>query len=77
MTNPFMLERVGAFGGLVVYDGESVDGDFSLRCIAVGHDGDDDVVGVVRAAGRQQLVRRRSTAVDPWVVDVGRRAPST
>jgi hypothetical protein len=54
----------------VVYDGESVDGDFSLRCIAVGHDGvttwsewcalPGDVSSFVVVEG-----------INPWVVDVG------
>jgi hypothetical protein len=54
----------------VVYDGESVDGDFSLRCIAVGHEGETswsewcalpgDVSSFVVVEG-----------INPWVVDVG------
>jgi hypothetical protein len=40
MTNPFVLERVAELDDLAVYDGESVDGDFALRCVAVGkHEG--------------------------------------
>lgn len=70
MVNPFVLERVGVFEELVVYDGESVDGDFALRCIAVGHDGGltwsewcalpGDAASFVVVDGS-----------DPWVVDVG------
>ena len=52
LANPFMLERVGVFSGLVVFDGESVDGDFALRCIAVGHEGD------VRRSARLPRARR-------------------
>lgn len=70
MTNPFVLDRVGTYDDLVVYDGESVDGDFALRCVAIGHDG---------AANWSEwcaLPTDSSTFVvvdgaDPWVAEVG------
>jgi hypothetical protein len=70
LANPFMLERVGAFGGLVVYDGESVDGDFALRCIAVGHDGETTWSEwcALPGDGSSFVV---VDGIDPWVVDVG------
>jgi hypothetical protein len=70
MTNPFMLERVGVFGGLVVYDGESVDGDFALRCIAVGHEGDtfwSEWCALPGDSSSFVVVE----GINPWVVDVG------
>ena len=70
MANPFMLERVGVFGGLVVYDGESVDGDFSLRCIAVGHDGDTTWTEWCALPGDSSSFVVVD-GIDPWVVDVG------
>jgi hypothetical protein len=70
LANPFMLERVGAFGGLVVYDGESVDGDFSLRCIAVGHDGDTTWTEWCALPGDSSSFVVVD-GIDPWVVDVG------
>jgi hypothetical protein len=70
MTNPFMLERVGIFGGLVVYDGESVDGDFALRCVAVGHEGETQWSEwcALPGDGSSFVVVE---GINPWVVDVG------
>jgi hypothetical protein len=70
MVNPFMLERVGAFGGLVVYDGESVDGDFALRCIAIGHDGDTAWSEWCALPGDSSSFVVID-GINPWVVDVG------
>ena len=70
MSNPFVLERVGTFGDLVVYDGESIDGDFSLRCVAVGED------GAATWSEWCALPGDNATFVvvdgsDPWVAEVG------
>jgi hypothetical protein len=70
MTNPFTLERVGVFGGLVVYDGESVDGDFKLRCIAVGHDGETTWSEWCALPGDSSSFVVVE-GINPWVVDVG------
>ncbi|HZB40049.1 MAG TPA: hypothetical protein VE487_03740 [Ilumatobacter sp.] len=70
MTNPFMLERVGVFGGLVVYDGESVDGDFVLRCVAVGHDGETTWSEWCALPGDSSSFVVVE-GINPWVVDVG------
>jgi hypothetical protein len=70
LANPFMLERVGAFGGLVVYDGESVDGDFALRCVAVGHDGETTWSEWCALPGDSSSFVVVD-GIDPWVVDVG------
>lgn len=70
MTNPFMLERVGVFGGLVVYDGESVDGDFALRCIAVGHEGETQWSEWCALPGDSSSFVVVE-GINPWVVDVG------
>jgi hypothetical protein len=70
MANPFMLERVGVFGGLVVYDGESVDGDFALRCIAVGHDGETTWSEWCALPGDSSSFVVVE-GINPWVVDVG------
>jgi hypothetical protein len=70
LTNPFVLERVGESGGLVVYDGVSVDGDFSLRCVAVGHDGATawtEWCALPGDSGTFAVI----DGDDPWVVDVG------
>jgi hypothetical protein len=70
MTNPFMLERVGVFGGLMVYDGESVDGDFALRCVAVGHEGESwwsEWCALPGDSSSFVVVE----GINPWVVDVG------
>ena len=70
LTNPFMLERVGVFSGLVVYDGESVDGDFALRCIAVGHEGESwwsEWCALPGDSSSFVVVE----GINPWVVDVG------
>lgn len=70
MTNPFMLQRVGVFGGLVVYDGESVDGDFALRCVAVGHEGKtmwSEWCALPGDSSSFVVVE----GINPWVVDVG------
>ena len=70
MANPFMLERVGVFGGLVVYDGESVDGDFKLRCVAVGHDGETTWSEWCALPGDSSSFIVVE-GINPWVVDVG------
>lgn len=70
MTNPFMLERVGVFGGLVVYDGESVDGDFALRCVAVGHEGETQWSEWCALPGDSSSFVVVE-GINPWVVDVG------
>jgi hypothetical protein len=70
MTNPFMLERVGVFGGLVVYDGESVDGDFALRCVAVGHEGETSWSEWCALPGDSSSFVVIE-GINPWVVDVG------
>jgi hypothetical protein len=70
MANPFTLERVGVFGGLVVYDGESVDGDFKLRCIAVGHDGETTWSEWCALPGDSSSFIVVE-GINPWVVDVG------
>src|SRR4029079_19363318 len=70
MTNPFMLERVGVFGGLVVYDGESVDGDFALRCIAVGLEGETQWSEWCALPGDSSSFVVVE-GINPWVVDVG------
>jgi hypothetical protein len=70
MTNPFMLERVGIFGGLVVYDGESVDGDFALRCVAVGHEGETQWSEWCALPGDSSSFVVVE-GINPWVVDVG------
>ena len=70
MTNPFMLERVGVFGGLVVYDGESVDGDFALRCVAVGHEGKTSWSEWCALPGDSSSFVVVED-INPWVVDVG------
>ena len=70
MTNPFMLERVGVFGGLVVYDGESVDGDFALRCVAVGREGKTSWSEWCALPGDSSSFVVVED-INPWVVDVG------
>jgi hypothetical protein len=70
LANPFGLERVGVFGGLVVYDGESVDGDFSLRCIAVGHEGETSWSEWCALPGDSSSFVVVED-INPWVVDVG------
>jgi hypothetical protein len=70
MANPFTLDRVGVFGGLVVYDGESVDGDFKLRCVAVGHEGETTWSEWCALPGDSSSFVVVE-GINPWVVDVG------
>jgi hypothetical protein len=70
LTNPFLLERVGEFGELVVYDGLSTDGDFSLRCVAVGREGDTAWTEWCALPGDSSTFAMVDGA-DPWVAEVG------
>jgi hypothetical protein len=70
LTNPFLLERVGEFGDLVVYDGLSTDGDFSLRCVAVGHEGETTWTEWCALPGDSSTFAMIDGA-DPWVAEVG------
>jgi hypothetical protein len=70
MSNPFVLERIGTFGDLVVYDGETVDGDFSLRCVAVGKDGATTWSEWCALPGDSATFVVVDGA-DPWVAEVG------
>ena len=58
------------FGGLVVYDGESVDGDFALRCVAVGHEGETSWSEWCALPGDSSSFVVIED-INPWVVDVG------
>jgi hypothetical protein len=70
MSNPFLLERIGTFGELVVYDGETVDGDFALRCVAVGKDGGMAWSEWCALPGESATFVVVDGA-DPWVAEVG------
>jgi hypothetical protein len=70
MPHPFLLERVGEAEGLVIYDGEAADGDFVLRCVAVGHDGEaswSEWCGLPADTTTFVFVE----GIDPWVAVVG------
>jgi hypothetical protein len=70
MPNPFLLERVGEGDDLVVYDGEAADGDFKLRCVAVGRDGESawsEWCGLPEDTTTFVVV----DGIDPWVAVVG------
>lgn len=70
MPDPFFLERVGEYGDLVVYDGESIDGDFALRCVAVGHPGESTWSEWCALPGDSSTFVVVD-GIDPWVVEVG------
>jgi hypothetical protein len=69
-SNPFEFRRAGTYGDLLVYDGETSEGSFQIRCVVVA--------SASRGAWSESCLEPgvRASAVyvagaDPWIVEVG------